>query len=266
MLPLSKILKFNFIQYVNNSHKFKNIEHYTLSYKLVDAINDFDYTKIESILKNEIIINEFNYGSPKIIKDYSMSLVQCYIYNNYSESEKIVLDILNIENRDDIANFELSFHAEERYYSCIAHLSTLLCIQNEHSLSSDLLHNTINFIEKYYTDENLPSHSIDTYFKKLYTAILNNYADILFHQKKYDESYKFCCRAYNTVIKYNVLYALEYILKLKIEILCKLNRYDEAQIIYEDFKFICKLKNKIDYFNNTQKMLIENYPLIDLQK
>lgn len=264
LLPLSKVLKFNFIQYVENSHKYKTTEHYQLAYEMIDYTVNFSYEKLEELLSNEVIINEFNYGSAFILREYSRAQVATYIYNDYESAETILLNILNVGSRYELVNFEPILCVEERYYSCIVHLGSILCMRGHIDLSEKLFKKTITFIEYYYTNNNIPTQSINTNFRKIHVALLNNYADVLLRQNRLDEALVSCNNALNHLIKYETTYILELVLKLKIEILYKLGDIEECQELFNDFKSICKLKSNIEYLNNVNVQFNVICPLIKL--
>lgn len=266
IFPLSNILKFNFKQYVSNSYKFQNLQHYLIAQDLIDAVNSFDYDKIEKLHNDDILSNEFNYGCALVLRDYTKAVYINKKYNDYAYAEQLILNLLQVENRNDLLNFTPTFHDEERYYSSIVLLSNILQKQNEIELASTVIKNTLDFIELYYINDNIPSQSVDIFFRKLHIALLNNYSHLLFEQNNFEEALIYINTAYDMIIKYDILYSLDFILQLKVEILYKLNRIEESQDTYNDFKYACKIKNKHDYFNTVSQSFSEIYPLIKLEQ
>ncbi len=262
IIKLSIILDFNFAYYKSHSHNYRNLEHYNIVHKLIDLQRVGDYQEIESILQNNDAIDELNYGYPFIIREYCRSLVLVNINNDYSSARIILLNALKIPNSKDIIYFEPSYDGEGRYFSCILLLSLVLCVEKKLSLSLVLIKNTITFLQENYFDDIFSQSEVPQYYKHVYIALLNNQADILYNQKKYNDALLVCDKINKIMNESDSYYSLEYVLKLKVQILYKQKLITLSQGAYDEFKIICRLKNSVEYFYSTNDYFIKEFPLI----
>ncbi len=258
--PLSKVLNFNLKQYLHSYHKYKSIDHYILVTNIIELLNDGNFQKAKSILKNNKTVSELSYGSAYIIKVYCSALVSVVVDKDYISSEKAILKLLNIKSRRMVSQFTPDFSDEERYYSAIILLSNIFANQKEYKHVISLLSNTIDFLEKHIFDKTYQKETINIYFRKLYVTAYNNYADAFFNLKEYSEALKYCNVACTLVKDYELNHVWEMVLKLRIEILYMMDKIDEAQEVYNDFKTICRLKEKTEYFHSTNNVFITKYP------
>lgn len=86
VMPLSKLLNFNFSLYIKNSHRFKCISHYILITELMDLVTNADYNKIEIILLNNPLIEEFNYSSTYMVRVYLQSMIDINKYSDFKSA------------------------------------------------------------------------------------------------------------------------------------------------------------------------------------
>ncbi len=263
VFPLSQALNFNFEQYVKNKDKYETTEHYILSHELKTAIDTVNTDKIQDLLKNKVVQTEFDYGSPHILKMYCTALICKNIEGNLLEAKRALLSALQVKDIMDMYDFTPVFHSEERYYSCIALLSNILSVQKQNELALTILINTINFIEKNFFEDSRPNDSATIYFRKLYIALINNHSHILFMKEEYDEALIICNKGLNVCISTDMHYGVEIILKLKIEVLYKLGKINQAQETYNEFKILCKLKKCDKLFNDTNKLFNEKLQNIE---
>lgn len=266
IVNLSVILEFNFVHYKKTSHKYKKLEHYNIVHVLIDVLREGNYKQLENIIENNTIINELNYGYPYIIKEYCNALILVNIYNNYSRAEKKLLKILNLNTVNSFESFEPCYTDNERYFSCILLLSLILCNKKEENSASQLISNTVVFLERNYFNSVLSRSAVDQYYKHVYIALLNNQADILYNQKKYHEALLLCKKIQDFMISCDSYYSLEFVLKLKIQISYKIGLMDLTQSTYDEFLILCRIKNKEEFFYSTNKIFKEEFPLIEISK
>lgn len=266
IVPLSQLLKFNFELYIEDAHKYKSIKHFILSSKIIDCLNNYNEELLKDLAQNETILKEFTYGTPYILKSYILAIMANDIENDYLKSEEIIYKVLGIKNRQAVANFTPVFHEEERYFSFIVLLSSVLYKVGENKLSEILLANTIDFLEKYFFSELHLLPYIKFYYKKLYIAILNNYTYSLFVEGRYNDALTWCQKTLKFINDSNIQATLESVLKIKIEIMYKLDKIEQAKLVYEEFKVICRLKDKNDYFESINQLIKQEYPLINTTK
>ncbi len=258
---ISKALNFDFITLNNNLKKYKNIKHYLLTYKLVDCIENKNYKDMAKILSEPVVINSFTYNKPLIIKLYCTALVETNLNKNYNNSVVVCFKILDI-NYNNINNFYPKQYQTHRYYSTILLLEANLYELGKKDLCITLLETTTDFLENNYFNETLPFSSVEYFYKKFYISILNNYADILFTLKDFNNAIIYCNKAIAFATDNKVLFLLDMLLELKIEILYNLNRIEESKKAYYQFITICELTNNTDYIEQNKKLIEEKYPLI----
>ncbi len=260
--PLSKALKFNFTQFLHTSHKFKKLDHYLETNKILTLVDEMKYHEVKEILSNKIIKKEFDYGYPLFVKKYSTALTKAMLENNLLAAEKLLYDMLNIDSRDSVKEFTPIFYEEERYFSGIVLLSYVLYKLGRTDSSRTLLLNTVNFLETHFFSEKTIKDSVSIYLRKLYITLLNNYANVLFDLKELDTALLTCDKALTMFHEYEVNFSIELVLKLKMQILYEQKKYSCSQKIYNDFVAICRLKNNEKYFKSTNEEIGKEYKKI----
>lgn len=256
---LSSILDFDFISLSNKIHNFHNLEHYLLAMELINLIDLDDDNKIASLLSNDIIVNEFNYGEPLLIKQYCHLLVLLYLENDIDTALTNCCEILEIDI-NNLSNFTPKINMPNQYYSIIVALT--FCFYKQNNLELCLLLNKIliDFLEKTYFNNNINFYALDFYYKKLYITSLNNQADILHNSNNNNLALETCNKAIFKCHTLNILNILPMLLKLKVDILCTLNDIINAKETYIDFKSICRLTNNLAYFDTSSQVFKTNYP------
>lgn len=264
IMPLSTLLKFNFNLYIKNAHRFHCISHYLLVKELMDLVTDAEFDKIEDVLQNNPLVEEFNYPSTYMLKVYLQAMVDINNRNDYKSAEGTLLSLLDINEREEIQNFQPIIYNEDRYYSCINLLACTLVYQEEYEYASLLLSKTILFFENMYFNKYTFKSAINIYYQRIYILMINNLADILFQQQKLSEALEMCNKGLKFLSDFELSYVAELILKLKVEILYKLENYDDAKITFDKFKIVCDLKQCDEYFIEVEKQFKEEYKLISL--
>ncbi len=264
IIPLSKALGHDFTQYFKHFHEYNVVEHYHLAYQLLNLLDLYKYDHVNALLQCETIENEFNYGIPYILKEYSKAIVETYNNKNFSKAENIILNLLEIPNRESIFKFKPLTFREDRYYSCIILLSAILVYQKCYKESQAILTTFINHLEENTFNSSITKSHISLHYRKLYIAALNNHADISFKLNNLNSALDFCDKAEKAIMDYELNYILELVLKLKIEILYKMRNIEEAQNVYSQFKMICLLKGNITYLNNINELITSDYSQITI--
>lgn len=264
---LSNTLKFDFVTLSKNSEKYNSIDHYILCNRLIDTIIDRNIIEMQQLLESPEVLTEFDYGNPRILKLYCSSLVETNLNNNIEKSIEFCKEILEIEDLSKISMFTPKLEQENRYYSTILQLGVNLQNNNDIISHKILLENTIEFLEQYYFNTILPSSSISFFMKKLYVSMLNNYATLLFKMQQYMNALCICEKAIEISSTYNSLYMLEFLLQLKIEILCSQNLLKDAKEAYAQLSGICTLSKNLNWLTKTNNLIKEHYPqLLDFIK
>ncbi len=262
ILPLSKFLNHDIQKLIKESDKYKKFNHYIISCKLISFIETKDNYEMSILLRDEIVINEFNYGEPEILKLYCTSLVERFIKKDVKASIKTCMEILKIDKIDNISSFTLEFNMLERYYSTVLVLGANLDSLAMHKMHKKLIYNTIVYLEENIFNSTLPKSSISYFFKKFYIMVLNNYAHILFNDKKYLESLIYCNKAIKLINIYNMLFILELVIKLKVEIMYCLGNIDDAKRALVEFDVVCGITNNREYFEENLKEFEVKYKLL----
>ncbi len=262
ILPLSKFLSYNIENLIKNIDKYKTLEHYIISSKLIDLIEEMNYPELDTFLKNEIILNEFTYGYPLILKLYCTALIETYINKNVYTSIELCLEVLGIDDMKDIKDFHPVLNKEFRYYSTILILGVNLFELGNYELYTSLLENTIDFLEDNIFNKALPISTVHSYYKKFYIVILNNYADTLFVLGDYKSATLFCEKATDNCINFEITNILYLLLELKTEILYKSNKLDEAKTTFSDYQSMCRIVKKADHLKATENAFKTKYPLL----
>lgn len=260
IIPLSIALDFDFETLILNLHKYNKMEHYILSHTIIDAIEEKNITKICKLIENDIVINEFNYGYPLTLKLYCEAMKFSIVYNDYIISNKVCFQVLEINDFEEITLFTPKLYKEDRYYSTILILSNNLFKLNLYSIEKPLLENTINFLEIHFFNKVTPASTVNFFFKKFYITIFNNYIDLLFTLQYYDQAVLYCEKAIHFATKNNILFLMDLLLSIKIEILYCTNKIDLAKDTYIQFKAFSEVMRNNSHFENTTIEFKSKYP------
>lgn len=259
-IKFSKIFDFDFVTLCNNLEHYRSLEHYLLSRELIIAIEEENRSKIKEILKDELLISEFNYGRPLILKLYSKAVIAL----ENKENERVFKFTLAVFEKDSILemeDFKLETSQEYRYYSTILVLSIALEKTGHKALALKVLKNTIDFLEASYFNV-LAISSIEYFFKKFYIAVLNNYSDLLFILGENNLALETCDKAIKFAIKNKILYTLDFLFYLKIEILYYLDRINEAKNLRNQLIAFCELTDNFSLIEELDLLIKEKYPLL----
>ncbi len=262
---LSNKLGFDFYSFRMHIHNYKSLEHYLLASELLKCIKIHDINTISNIIQENKIFSELNYDAAQILKTYCETLVLIKLENNIDLAFNICLNFFKI-NINDINKFKPKVAMPEQYYSMILNLGYCLSIKKDFENLLNLYNNTISFLEHLYFNDNLPSIGITNFYRKYYIICLNNLADTYFVFENYYDALYYCNRGIAFSNKLNILNVLPHLLKLKVEILCSENHYDDANETYLGFKILCQLTEKIKYFEDVTLTFKSKYPKLFLTK
>lgn len=254
LYALSKYLEFDFITINEKLNDFESYEHYILTYEIIKLIQKQEIKELEKLLNNTIVQNEFTYGEPLIAKNYCKSIIMFHIDKDYDSVLNLSLESLNI-TYDQISTFMPELNKHKYYYSFTLSLGIVLYHYKKFNLLLDLQRNVISFFENNYFNNIIPTSSINSYYKKFYITMLNNYADTFFTLKNYKMSLQICEKAINKSNELSMHNIIPQLLKLKIENLCFLEKNHLAKTYFEHFKSICIVCNNAEYFNSNEEYL-----------
>lgn len=260
LLSLSVCFQFNLINLSKYLNNYKNFDQYFAGLQLISCIENQDILKIKNLLNDNNIYATFNYGEPLLLKNYCTILVLLYIDNDYSQCLELTLSTLKI-GFEDIKNYNIKI-SYNYYYSILLVLSFLIKQKNEYALLLAFQEKFINFIEIHFFNNTFSIPSIDYYFKKLYTILLNNLADTYLDLFEFNTALTICQKGIVQCYHLNILSTLPPLLKLKVEILYKLDRLILAKETFNDFKSICNVTKMSDYLESVSSTFTTNYPLL----
>ncbi len=259
VLALSHILQFDLNNFIENIANFETEEHYLLVYELHNLINTNDVLAISNILKTNKLFEEFDYGEPKIIKLYCQVLVLLHIEKNTIEAYNLLIEFLSID-LSNLGSYKLQLNMPEKYYSLFLNLVICLSELNEIVLCKNLCILLVNFLEGSYFNPNLPFLNVKQFYKRYYVTCLNNLAYIYFLLNDFENSFIFCNKGIEYSNKLNILSLLPQLCELKVDINYNLDMIQDSVESYQEFKYICRLTNNVDYFNKTTITFKNKYP------
>ncbi len=262
LIPLSKILNYDFVSLRNNIDTYQTITHYKVAKKLISAIEHEDYSNISMILQYDVVQNEFDYGYAKILKLYCLALIEYVINGNYNAALDISLNIFSMDSIDDIDSFSLSVFEGERYYSSILIMCSSLRVLGYNKLSSKVLKQSIKFFEQNYFNDILEVYTVNHFFKRLYIALLNNYSNLLVECNNYNKAYDYIQKGLDFAYRQQIIYTVDYLLDLKVKVLIKMNKVSEAKEAFNQFHVICTIIGNISFFQKASIELKEKYNVV----
>ncbi len=259
LFDLSNKLDFDLVNFEYNSKHYKTLEHYLLSYKLNKLLESHKYETIANIIETNPMFNELNYNNVLVEKLYYEALISSRLEANQDYVIKICNNFFNIDF-NNIEKFKIKINMPEKYYGLIIILGANLYYQNNFKNSLSLHIKLLDFLEKNYFNNKLPSIEVSSFLKKYYIKCHLNISCCYFELKDYEKTLDFCDKAIYKSNQLNILNVLTRIIKQKIEVLCKLNKLSEAKETYLDYKSICKLTDSMKYFEKNTNFFENNYP------
>ncbi len=260
LILASNILEFDFLNYIQKSSNFNKIEHFTLSYKLLNAVQSNDINSIEELLEHDTVKTEFTYGEPLGVKTTCTALLL-----NRRGDYKTVIDIcyefFNI-NDITIKTFKPKVNMPTYYYSLIINLTFSLKKVGNIDNAFIIERAMVDFLENTYFNAHLPFTSIDYFYHKQYVLSLNNLADSYFICKNYDMALEICNKAIIQSKRLGVLGLLDALLELKTEILYCIFDYLGSKATFLQFKAICEVTDYLDYYSKIEEKFKILYPLL----
>lgn len=261
LLMLTRTLKFDLVTFSKNTTTYKTIEHYIIATELISAINEHSVKKIINIYEKNMMLIEFNYGSPMILKKYCEIIIIVYEKKDISLAYKSTIEFLNIDI-NNLHKFKIPFNMPNYYYSLLVIVLYCLNFQKKYNevLTLELI--IIDFLESSYFNDDFPFLQIDTFYNKYYIVALNNLADTYFTLNQYKNALYNCNKGIKFSNKLNILSILPMLLIIKVEIQYNLNLISEAKETFIDFKSLCHITDNFNYFETYKKDFEIKYPLL----
>lgn len=259
LISLSNILEFDFITFSEKISSYKSLEHYLLANELIRLLNSNDVsviTPIFNIFKTNPLISEFNYGEPEIIKIYCNTLIWVHIDKNVELAYTTCRDFLNITKLDE---FQPKINMPKQYYSLILNLGYCLYSKKLYDDYLTLYKILMTFLENLYFKSDVTFIHTPSFYEKYYIICLNNLADVHFVLNNLNLALELCNKGINTSNNFNKISILPILLRLKVEILCKLNNYSDAKLAYVQYKSLCEITNKLKHFETSTNFLKTHY-------
>ncbi len=259
LLELSYILSFDFVSVYKNLGKYKSFAHFTLYNELLKSVEVRDIIKINELVNNKVIKDEFTYGETYIFREYCKTLVYLDIDNDVKRAHKLCLKALNIDE-SSLDTLRIKLNQSFHYYSLFMCYGRILYLNKQINEEKILLEKIVKFLEKNYFNSIIPSMAIDQFYKKYYIIALNNIADVTMRLGNYTDSITICDKAIEKSKELNVLNIIYDVLMLKCENLFMLNKVEEARTSYTQLANFCILTNHTKFLEHETERLKVSYP------
>ncbi len=249
LVSLSKIFKFDFISLIENIDKYKNLDHYLLVNEILQLVSIRDDEKINKIINEHPLIQEFDYGEPLLLRQYCEVLMLMDYHKDYNKTFELCTKFLNIDP-DNIQNFKPKIRANKRYYSQTINLCCCLRFLGEYEKLLTLSKILVKFLEDTYFKTDIPLVDIDFFFKRYYLISLYNQADAYFKLKDYTKALEVCKTVVSQCSKQNILDILPNTYRLNTEILFSLGDFEEGKHSLELFRAVCVITDNLEDFES----------------
>ncbi len=258
LVSVSKVLKFDFINLIENIDKYKTLEHYLLINEILHLVSLREDEKINQILTENPLIKELDYGEPLLIKQYCEVLMLMDYHKDYNKTFAVCTGFLNIDP-NNIKSFKPKIRANKHYYSQTINLCCCLRFLGEYEKLLDLSTSLVEFSEDTYFKTDIPLTDIDFFFKRFYLVALYNQADAYFNLKKFTNALEVCETVVSESSVRNVLDILPTTLRLKVEAHYSLGDFVEGKKTLELFKALCIIYNDLDYYEKNLEIFKIKY-------
>ncbi len=255
----STILNFDFVKLSRHIYDFECYRDYEAYCVITRAIEKEDLPELENLVVNYDIDNTFNYGILVELKYYVYAFI--YQRKDYKLCQNYCLDVLNINdyNLDSLVFTKLT---SDMYSAVATILAITFAIDGDFLSASIIFSKLYNHCKNNLFNENTKHIEQDFLIKKIFLAAINNFAQVNFDLKNYDQALLLCNEAIEQSNEFNILYTLFKIYKLKMEIHYFLGEIDIAKKYYTFVEVFCETCNELNYFENTKKLVAEKYPKI----
>lgn len=261
---LSNALGVNLIEYAIVFSEFRDFKEFQDYSKLRHLIEDKDISEMKlftaSFNYHEIRKNKLTAFSQLLLysraieivdynKDYKLGIKYCYKALNLRKSQ-FRIDKINKYLTNDIC------------YAIVAQIESYSFFLENHELSLSISSELNKIIEiRYYNDE-LPVTFVPYIIFRIYIISLNNQADSLFCQNRFEESLVLCHKAIKILNRRRSLYGLQYIYWLLTENYYKINNLNDAKQYLKIAVSFCISQEDLDYAKKIKDKVEDTYPLL----
>ncbi len=262
LLEISRALKIDIIEYYKISKDFETLEHYEKFIffreliehnapieEVEDGIRETNLINVKDGMYKQLIHYLKALVMSKKYKRYRKSLEYCYLAIGLSSS------IFNIEKLEKYISSEVSFNV----LSLIQYNYFML---SEIEKSKRLSIRLIEVIENLYFNKNVPKVTISSMVFRTYIAMLNNYSDLIFNDKRYENVVENCEKAIEILQKNNSLYAMAYLLDMLLQANYMLGNYQKANEYYVKVKALCLVNEDVEHIKRIESRINNNYQIL----
>ncbi len=261
LFDLSNKLEFDLVHFEHKIKPYKNLEHYLLAYRLNRLIDSGDYISIVNILEYNPTIKEFDYGEAAFIKTYYEAFTAYLVKRDFDLVYELCRKFFNVD-KDNIENLKIKINMPEKYYGFVVLYACYFYDIGDYATSLLAQRKLLDFFNKTYFRNDLPSIEVNSFLKKYYIKTYLNIAELYFVNGDYEAALDFCEKSNIKSRQLNNLSVLSRIAKQKVVILYMMNRLADAKETYKDYEAICRLTDGMKYFEITTVEYKEKYPLL----
>ncbi len=261
---LADISKMDFHYYRYISSKFVDKEEYLAFCELARLINTDNLKNIDKLEEKLVeleAINTFNNGEAYALVSYCHVVISYYKYEDYEEVVDRCITTLGW-NEEAIINNKVITLKSSYYYGIYSLLIKANIELEKLETAHKLCMKFFNHVQCVWGEEEFKL-STDTYFyRKSYLSLYVDYITVCFEQNELSRVLSLCEVALDKCSELNILQPMKFILSLKVQALCKLNKIEEAKCTYNELEVICKYSNQKETFVEVFSTLNKLYPFI----
>ncbi len=262
MFSLAAISKMDFHYYRYIASKFLNKEDYDIYLELA-KMTDTDYIGgfegLEELLNSTNAKEKLTYGEPRALVIYCEALVQFYKYKDYEKVVEICLDG-GLWEESKLGTYKITTLKAGYYYGVFA-----LLVRGELELGNleiglKLCENFFLHVEDVWQTEYYELAITNYLYRKFYLEIYCVYISLCLESGDFNKVIELCDMLLEKCKDLNVLHTVKFIMRWKVEALCKKNENKAAKDLYNELKIICKYSDTKNQFNEVLEQLVEKYP------
>ncbi len=262
---LEKVLNFDFKKFNEVLNRFTNEISFNTYNEIYEAISARDIDKLEKIYLSSFSADKDNTDEFSQLLLYCKAIVNSVKNKDFEEAKNNCIKGIKIDKKNfDVENIEFITTQlfSETSYSLLVSLTVQYILLGEIDKGKKITTALYNNFNNVILNNGIPINYYGTRIKKIYIVVINNLADICFNEYQFKESLELCNKGIALSHTFDTLNSLELLLKLKMENLYMLQRFNETKLAYIALYSICAIKENTNYLHNTNKVIKENYPLL----
>lgn len=261
---LSNIAKVDLHSNISDFSKFDGFLVFEKYYELLsfqDLNNENLLLDLEKSIQDPILDIDFNNGELLLLKNLSISIVECFLRNDFDKAIKYSLDNLGM-TEESVLQFEYKTLKSPFFYNSLSVLSVSYFSIGKIDIALTIVTNGINQINTVWNEQYFKYTTNSMLYKQSYLFLHILYAFMLFKVGQYEKSLEICDFAIAKCGDFNILNLTVFALFIKWQTQYMLNNIEDAKQTLLDVTTIRRFTRIPTHMEIFTEFNPEDYPKI----